>query len=403
MKTNEFLASELEALERRVRAIYISTYIPRKCGIATFTKDLTNAVNLLNPSNFAEIMAVTNVNDVEEFPWEVKMKIDQDNIKTYHHAASYINQSSAAIVNIQHEFGIYGGPDGEYILELTSRLKKPLVTTFHTVLSNPGTNQRRITNALADQSEAVVVMVESARERLITEFDVDPGKIVVVPHGVPDIPYGGEAHFKEILGFGNRPVMAAINLLSENKGVEYVLEALPALVKKYPDILYLVIGQTHPDVIRHEAETYRHSLEALVVKNHLEKNVQFINKYLSLDDLVTYLRATDIYITPYLDPQQTSSGTLAYALGAGKVCVSTPYLYAKEVLKRGQGVLVPFKNSATLGASIDDILADPKLMERYKQKAYQFGRMMIWPVVALQYLDLFSLVLSEKQKEPTGE
>jgi glycosyltransferase involved in cell wall biosynthesis len=390
-KTTGLLANQLEEKERKIRAIYISTYLPRKCGIASFTKDLTNAVNVLNPTNLAEIMAVTK-DGSEDFPWEVKFKIREQEVATYIDAANYINSSSADVVNLQHEFGIFGGYDGEYILELTSRIKKPLITTMHTVLTDPRPNQLRITKKLAQTSDAVIVMVESARERLIKIFGVEEDKIVVIHHGVPDIPYGGEGYYKKELGIGERPVLSAINLLSENKGLEYVIESMPAIVKKFPNLLYLVIGQTHPEVLKHDGEKYRKLLQEKVKQLGLEKNVRFINEYVSLEDLVDYLRATDIYITPYLDPEQTSSGTLAYALGAGKVCISTSYLYAKEVLADRRGILVPFKSSKAISAEILKVLEDKELMTKYKFDAYSFGRLMIWPQVALQNLDLMRLI-----------
>lgn len=390
------LTYALESKERRVRAIYISTYIPRKCGIASYTKDLTNALNVLNPLSLGEIMAVTK-DGYEGFPWEVKIKVKEQTLQTYIDAANYINESSADVVNLQHEFGIFGGADGEHILELTSRIKKPLVTTLHTVLNNPRPNQLRITKILAKQSEAVVVMVEAAQERLINIFGIDPRKIVVIPHGVPDIPYGGGLHFKEELGLGVRPIISAINLLSDNKGLEYVLRALPVVVAKHPDLLYLIIGQTHPDVIKNEGEVYRHKLEKIVKDLKLTNNVKFINQYVTIDDLIMYLRATDIYITPYLDPQQTSSGTLAYALGAGKVCISTPYLYAREILNSHRGLLVPFKDSEEIGENLNKLLSNPILMEKYQKSAYNFGRLMIWPQVALQYLDLFHLIQEKRE------
>ncbi len=393
-----FLSSQLEKKERKLRSIYISTYLPRKCGIASFTKDLTNAINLLNPVHLAEIMAVTK-DASEDFPWEVKFKIRESELESYLSAANYINDSSADVVNLQHEFGIFGGKDGQYILELTSRIKKPLITTLHTVLSCPNPNQLRITKLLASQSQAVVVMVESARERLIKIFGVPEDKIVVIHHGVPDIPYGSEEHFKVELGFGNRPVMSAINLLSENKGIEYVLQAMPEVVKKFPDLLYLIIGQTHPEVLKKDGEKYRIFLQDTVKKLHLENNVKFINEYVALDDLVVYLRATDIYTTPYLDPEQTSSGTLAYALGAGKVCISTGYMYAQEVLNGQRGIIVPFKDSASISKEVLRTLEKPEVMEKYKKTAYNFGRLMIWPQVALQNLDLMRLIM-QKHESP---
>lgn len=398
LKRTTSLENQLDFQERKIRSIYISTYLPRKCGIASFTKDLTNAVNLLNPLSFAEIMAVTKYFNGDAFPWEVKVKIKEQDKRSYIDAANYINNSSADVVNLQHEFGIFGGGDGEYILELTSRINKPLITTMHTVLSDPGQNQVRIIKKLAAQSQAVIVMVETARERLVKIFSVPEEKIVVIHHGVPDIPYGSEEYFKKELGFGDRPVIAAINLLSENKGIEYVIQALPLLVKKFPKLLFLIIGETHPEVLKVDGEKYREYLQSQVAKLNLKKNVKFINQYIPLEDLITYLRATDIYVTPYLDPQQTSSGTLAYALGAGKVCLSTGYLYAQEVLADERGIIVPFKNSKVIAQKIENVLDNPKLLETYKRNAYNFGRLMIWPQVAMQNLDLMRLIQKKSSR-----
>lgn len=387
------LRQKIEKAERRVRAIYLSTYIPRKCGIATYTKDLTNAVNVLNPYNLAEIMAVTD--NGYAYPWEVKFRIDQQAKADYAAASSYINKSSAEIVCIQHEYGIFGGKDGAMVIDFMKQLKKPIVTTLHTVLDNPSSNQKEILRTICGQSAAVVVMIGTMVDRLVKIYGIAEEKIVVIPHGVPDIPYGPTDDFKKDLHMQGKFVVAVNNLLARNKGFEYLIEAAGMVKDKIPNLQVLIIGETHPTVKKSEGEAYRHSLVALVKKLKLEETVKFINSYVTLDDLIDYLRATDVYVTPYLDPQQAASGALSYAVGAGKACVSTPYIYATEVLNGDRGVLVPFRNSQAIAAAVEKIYSNKKFRISIETKAYQFGRTMIWPAVALQYLDLFRLVLAE--------
>ncbi len=386
----------LEEQERRVRAIYISSYIPRKCGIATFTKDLTNAINNLNPKGLAEIMVLNdNGND---YPWEAKFRIDQNNFDTYVSAADYINQSSAELISLQHEFGLFGGESGEYIVPFIELIKKPLITTLHTVPSTPTPKQKEIIKAIAKKSEAVVVMVDSIAQRLVDLYGVDREKVVVIPHGVPDIPFGPTGHFKKQLHLEKKFVLSSINLVSENKGLEYILEAVPQIIKEVPNFVYLVIGETHPVVKRKYGEKYREKLEKLCADLRIKKHVQFINRYLSLDELTNYLRASDVYVTPYLDPEQAASGTLAYAVGAGKACISTPYIYASELLSEGRGMLVPFRNSEQIARAAIKLFKNASFKENIERNSYTHGRTMTWPSVALQYLDLFKLVINKKVK-----
>jgi len=386
----------LEKQERRVRTIYISSYIPRKCGIATFTKDLTNAINNLNPKGLAEIL-VLNDNGTD-YPWEAKFRIDQNNFDTYLSAAEYINNSSAEIISLQHEFGLFGGQNGEFVIPFVQKIKKPLITTLHTVPSSPSEEQAEIIKALAKKSQAVIVMIDNIAERLVNLYGVDEEKVVIIPHGVPDIPFGSTQHFKNLLNLNNKFVLSSINLVSENKGLEYVLEAIPEIVKKVPNFIYLVIGVTHPVVKRKYGEVYREKLEKICKDLKIEKHVQFVNRYVSLEELVTYLRASDSYVTPYLDPEQAASGTLAYAVGAGKACISTPYIYARELLSEDRGLLVPFKDSASIAKAVIRLNQDTGFRNTVERNSYTHGRIMIWPAVALQYLDLFKLVLNKREK-----
>ncbi len=393
------ISEKLSEKKRDVRAIFVSSYIPRKCGIATFTKDLTNAINALNPYSLSEILAVTDPsapNGSYDYPWEVKFRVNQDDVTNYIAAADYINASSAEIVCLQHEFGLYGGQDGEYILEFLKRLKKKVVTTLHTTMEHPKDNQRRIIREIFKYSDAVVVMIDPVVKRLETIYGVDSQAIAVIHHGVPDIPFGGVEHFKEETSLSGRTIMSAINLISENKGLEYAISAVPQIIKKVPDFLFLIIGETHPVVKKKFGEKYREELQTLVKKIKVEKHVKFINRYLPLEELIDYLRASDYYVTPYLNPEQIASGTLSYAVGAGKVCISTPYLYANEVLNGNRGVLVPFKNAKAIAEAVLDLNKDLRSRESIEREAYKYGRVMTWSSVALAYLDLFSLVLKTK-------
>lgn len=399
IKRKTQIAEKLSEQRREVRTIFLASYIPRKCGIATFTKDLTNAINALNPYALTEIMAVTDPtapNGGYEYPWEVKFRINQEDVTNYISAADYINSSSAEIVCLQHEFGLYGGQDGEYILEFLKRIKKKVVTTLHTTSEHPRENQKRVLREIFKYSSAGVVMIEPVAKRLETIYGIDSQKIAVIHHGVPDIPFGGTEHFKEETSLTGRTVMSAINLISPNKGLEYAIQAIPEIVKEIPDFLFLIIGETHPVVKKKVGEQYREELQNLVAKLKIEKHVRFINRYLSLEELIDYLRASDYYVTPYLDPEQAASGTLSYAVGAGKVCISTPYLYAQEVLNGNRGILVPFKDSKAIAKAVLKTLADSQYKESLEREAYKYGRVMTWSSVALAYLDLFRLVLKNK-------
>ncbi|MFH1111943.1 MAG: glycosyltransferase family 4 protein [Patescibacteria group bacterium] len=382
------------------RVVYISTYIPRKCGLATFTKDLTNSINLLNPEYLAEIIALDNPEEeVKEYPWEVSRRIGQNNWSDYERVLRYLNQSSVDLVVIQHEFGIWGGTDGELVVKFLEKLKKPCVIVLHTILSRPTTHQREIMNYFCQRAGAIVVMLRAAADVLRCEYTTDPSKIVVINHGVPDLPRQSPEIAKSQFQLDGKIVMSSINLLSESKGIEYAIQALPAVLEKHPNFLYLVIGETHPMVRSREGERYRIKLQELVHELRLESSVQFISRYLSLDELVRYIQASDFYVTPYLNPEQAASGSLAYAIGAGKVCLSTPYFYAREMLRRGRGVLVPFRNSKALSNILLDLMNYFKKRQLIEKKAYTQGRFMTWHRVALDYIRLFTSMLEKSHLE----
>lgn len=394
----------LQLRQFEFRGIFISTYIPRRCGIATYTKDLTNAINILNPNYLSEIMALDDEREPVDYPWEVKFRINKEDANDYLAAADYINKSSCDYVSLQHEHGIFGGEAGEYILQLVQHLKKPLITTFHTTLKNPTSSQKRVLKKIAAKSRACVVMVNEAANRLKNVYRISPDKIIVIAHGVPNIPFSPSHLFKEAKGFSQDAfLIGAINLIAPNKGLEYVIQALPDIKKIIPNVKFLMVGQTHPLVKISDDENYREDLRRLVSELDVSENFVEINEYVSLEDLVSYLKALDIYITPYTDLNQTSSGTLAYALGAGKVCISTPYIYAKEALDDNRGLLIPTKSSKAIADAVIKIFKDADYRSRIEEKAYDFGRHMIWEHVGLDYLNLFNFLLNSRNMSFLGK
>jgi glycosyltransferase involved in cell wall biosynthesis len=400
----------LEQQERPLNVIYVSSYIPRKCGIATYTKDLTSAINLLNAHSLAEILVTSNPDQEIEYPWEAKFKITQEDLTTYLAAAAYVNQSNTDIVSLQHEFGLFGGEDGEYVLHFVEALTKPLITTFHTVTTNPSSKQQEILKRLADASEAIIVMMEGVADKLVKIHGISRDKIIVIPHGVPDATYSSDEKYKRKRQLSDRLVVGNINLLDPNKGIEYALEAVAIIAREHPEVMYIAIGQTHPEVLKREGEKYRNFLKKRVrelgitnnVRNFLKKrvrelgitnNVRFINEYLSLKEIMDWLKTFDMYITPYLEPEQVTSGALAYAIGAGKACIATEYLYAKEVLADGRGVLVPFRDSRAIANAVLDLYQHPEKKRDIEKRAYKYGRLMTWPNVAKSTLNLFRTII----------
>lgn len=384
-----------------IKIIYVSTYIPQKCGIATFTKDVTSAINMINPRALAEIMAV--VKDKEEgkieFPWEVKYKIEYGNKDSYTRAANYINKSSCDLVLVEHEFGIFGGECGIYLLDFLKLVKKPKVMTCHTLIEDKDSCWGKAFLKLIKEVDGLTVMTNYSAKKLAKLYRFNQSKIAVIPHGTPDIDYNSSSLLKKKKGFSNRLVLGNINLLSENKGIDYTVEAVAKISKVYPDVLCLIIGQTHPNILKAEGEKYRNRLKKRIKELGIQRNVKFVNKYVPLKELLEWLKVIDIYITPYLDKQQSSSGALAYAVGAGKICISTGYLYAKEVLSQGRGIIVPFKDSGAIAKEVVQIWKDEKRKKEMQKKAYIYGRFMTWPSVALQHLDFFNEIIERHAKK----
>jgi polysaccharide biosynthesis protein PslF len=392
----------MEKLKNRARAksvsvngVYISSYVPRKCGIATYTKDLTKAIDFANPYSKAEIFALIKPEDEISYGPEVKFKINQYKIDDYIKAADHINKSKSNIVILEHEFGLYGGEYGNFIITLIEMLKKPIIVTTHTIPDNYCEGYGLALKEVIKLAEKVIVMMPESLQKLVNNYNYPKEKIEIIPHGVPDIAMEPNDKFKKEKGLEGRLILGNINLLSENRGLEYTIEALNNIKRKYPDVLYLIIGQTHPVVLRENGEKYRNFLKDKIKQSNLQENVRFIDEYVSLDELIKWLKVIDIYITPYLDPQQSASGALAYAIGAGKVCISTPYLYAKEVLSNGRGVLVPFRDSLAIADAVLDICSNPEKKLAIEKKTYDYSRPMTWNNVALQHLNIFEMVIEK--------
>ncbi|HEY8283417.1 MAG TPA: glycosyltransferase [Chloroflexota bacterium] len=340
------------------------------------------------------IAAINDEGAAYSYPNQVRWTIDQCDPESWKTVAREINASRTSLVSIQHEFGIYGKfeRNGAFVDHLTGFLdhvEKPIVSTLHTVLPHPRPDLREAIRTLHDRSTAVITMVNMARLILEEEYGLDPAKLYTIPHGVPAVRWTAPARLKQAMQFENRTILSTFGLLSSGKGIQYVIRALPDVVKAHPDLLYLIIGQTHPEVRRRDGEKYRNSLIELIKKLHLEHNVRFVNQYLTQAQVIRYLQASDLYITPYVGRYQITSGTLAYALGCGKAVISTPYLYASEALAEGRGLLAEFQNPRSFARCISMLLENPALREHCEQSAYEYGQAMSWGNVGSRYADLF--------------
>jgi len=367
---------------------FLGTFAPRECGIATFTKDLIDSIDLLGEFAPARVISVNEIETIYDYGNRVKQQIRQDFEEDYIQAAKYINLSRINAVNVQHEFGIYGGECGKYILSFLQNVNKPVITTLHTVQPDFESTARAVLEEILVRSKAIVVMAKVAKN-ILKEYNVPLEKINVVQHGCPDIPFLASDNVKPSLGLKGRIVLSTFGLINAGKGIEYAIQALPPLVEKHPNILYLVIGETHPEVRKIEGETYRMSLIRLVDQLGLKNHVGFHNRFLTKRELIRYLHATDIYITPYNGANQISSGTLVYALGAGKAVVSTPYLHAKEVLSHGRGLFCDFRNPDSIALEVNKLLENKEMRREMEKKAYRYSRSFTWPKVAQRYADIF--------------
>lgn len=370
---------------------FLGNYLPRKCGIATFTTDLRNAIAKEYPDKECLVLPINDLQESYDYPAEVRFEIEEQEVASYQRAADFLNITGVDILCLQHEFGIYGGIAGSYILALLHNVRMPIVTTLHTILQEPSPEKKRVMLELIELSTRLVVMTEKGRQILIDIYDAPAGKIDLIPHGIPDMPFSDPNYFKDEFQVSGRNVLLTFGLLSPNKGIEYVIRALPGIIKNFPNTVFIVVGQTHPNLIIHKGEIYRLSLERLAKDLAVDKHVVFFNRFLELEELKRFIGATDIYITPYLTETQITSGTLAYAFGAGNAVISTPYWHATELLDNEQGKLVPFKDAKAIEMAVIDLLQNETLRHSMRKKAYKIGRNMVWSRVGTQYLDSFSL------------
>ncbi len=382
------------------RIAVIGNYLPRKCGIATFTADLSEAIARGFPKAQCSVIPVNDTPEGYGYSDRARFEIFENDLSSYRHAADFLNINQVDIVCLQHEFGIYGGPAGSHILTLMEALHMPVVTTLHTILRNPNPDQRKVMEKLIYFSDRLVVMSGMGAEILSDVYDVPANKIDFIPHGIPDFTFIDPHFHKHKFGMEGKKILLTFGLMSESKGIDYVIRALPEIVKKYPDFVFIVLGATHPHVIRNEGERYRLSLERLVKDLDLEEHVAFYNRFVELPELLGFIEAADLYITPYLNEAQITSGTLAYAVGAGKAVISTPYWYAQEILDGDRGVLVPFRNSEKISEEILDLLADDAKRHTLRRNAFQYGRDMLWSKVAEKYIESFQQACKIRQDNP---
>jgi glycosyltransferase involved in cell wall biosynthesis len=375
---------------------FLGNYLPRQCGIATFTSDLLTAVTAAAPG--CQCFAVP-VNDIEggyEYPAPVRFEIEEQDLFSYRRAVDFLNMSNVDVVCVQHEFGIYGGPNGSHLLALLRELKTPVVTTLHTLLRDPTVEQRRVMRELVARSTRLVVMAERGRRMLQEIYQAPAAKIDLIPHGIPDVPFVDANFYKDQFGVEGKMVLLTFGLLSPNKGIENVLNALPEILAEFPNVVYIVLGATHPNLVREHGEAYRLSLERLAKKNKVQKNVIFYNRFVELEELKEFIGAADIYLTPYLAEAQITSGTLAYSFGAGKAVVSTPYWHAAELLAEDRGVLVPFGDTKAIAREVLGLLRDEVRRTVIRKNAYKLGREMTWGNVAKLYLQAFESARLER-------
>ena len=373
---------------------YFSTYPPRECGIANFTKDLIDAIYDVNGLKHS-VIAINEKGALYDYDRRVKWNIDRDDAEDYVKAAEYVNSSNIELLVVQHEFGLYGGDYGEYIKLFLDNVKKPVITTLHTVQPNFDKKAIEVLKYIVERSEAIIVIAHAAID-MLKQQGIPTKKCIVIPHGCPSIDCTNNKSIKESLFLEDRLVASTFGLISSGKGIEYAIRALPEVIKKEPRIIYLIIGETHPEVRKNEGEKYRNELTRLVSELGLEEHVRFTNRFITKRELIKFLQATDIYITPYISPNQISSGTLIYALGAGKAVVSTPYYHAIEVLANDRGILCKFEDSASIAEGVNRLL-DENFRSEVQRRAYKYSRRFLWKNVAKKYLNLINSITANNE------
>jgi glycosyltransferase involved in cell wall biosynthesis len=371
------------------KVAFLGDYLPRKCGIATFTTDLCRAMAAEFPAIQCLVVPVNDLAGGYEYPAEVRFEIAEQDLTSYLRASDFLNITDVDVVCVEHEFGIFGGPAGGHVLALLRELQMPIVTTLHTVLREPNTEQRRVMRDLIRLSTRLVVMSERGREFLRDVYQAPAAKVDLIPHGIPDMPFADPNYFKDEFGVAGKQVLLTFGLLSPNKGIEFALRALPDIIREFPNVVYIVLGQTHPNLLRDEGEAYRLSLERLAKDLNVQKHVVFFNRFVEPEELMRFIGAADIYLTPYLTESQITSGTLAYAFGAGNAVVSTPYWHAAELLTEERGKLVPFRDAKAIAVAVVELLRNEPLRHSMRKNAYKLGRDMIWSCVAQLYAKSF--------------
>jgi glycosyltransferase involved in cell wall biosynthesis len=374
------------------RLAFIGNSLPRRCGIATFTTDLQQAVARSSPSTDTCIVAMTDHDHSYDYPPSVRIQINDAKLSDYERAADFLNAGAYEVVSLQHEFGIFGGEAGSHVNALLTRLSMPIVTTLHTVLSRPAPAQRGVLDQIIAVSSKVIVMAEKGSELLRSIYGVPSEKIEVIPHGTPDVAFVEPDEAKAAFGFAGRSVILTFGLLSRSKGIEVMIDAMPAILKRRPDAVYVVLGATHPNLVRDQGEAYREELVARVRALGIEEHVVFLDRFVDQATLIGFISMCDVYATPYLNEAQMTSGTLAYSFGLGKAIVSTPYWHARELLANDCGILVPFGDSTAIGEEIASLLTDDARRSTMRRRVYASGRSMIWPRIAERYLTTFESV-----------
>jgi glycosyltransferase involved in cell wall biosynthesis len=392
MKERGLLPKTVDHGGKKLRVAFISTYPPRECGIATFTSHLVDAISTFcNQAVIPPVVvALNDKGELYDYEMRVKYQIDADELASYEKTAEHINASEIDVVNIQHEYGIFGGDWGEFLNGFLKRIKKPVVTTLHTILENPPPRAREVLKGIIEETDTIIVMATAGINMLKEEYDCPSEKIRFIPHGCPNVPQLETAMIKRSFGLQDHTVLSTFGLLSSGKGVEHAIDALPQIVRKHPEVLYLIIGETHPEVRKREGEKYRQELLDKVDSLGLTKNIGFVNRFLSENELIGYLQATDVYVVPYPNREQISSGTLSYALSTGKAIVTTPFLHAEEVIASGAALRCEFKDPNSVAQRVNMLLEDRETYTKFSTSAYEYSRAMIWPNVAMSYVNVFN-------------
>ncbi len=384
-----------------LKIIIVSSWPPKQCGIATFSQDLRDAVLKYDNTAIVYITAINDIGKKYEYESIVKSEIDQENLDSLDKAAQYINESGADVVSLQHEFGIWGGFEGEFISYFLKKLKIPVVTSLHTVpmitTAKRRENRIRMIKLMAKYSKKTVVVIDEAKKQFMGEYKIPANKVEVIPHGAPDMEFVEAEKGKEKIGLSGKKVITTYGLGSPSKGNDYVIEAMSKILARHPEAVYQILGRPHPTSV--QAKEFYQKIEQRVKELGLEKNVLFVKKYLSAEEIIMYLQATDIYITPFIIPEQVSSGTLSYAVVAGRCVVSTHYAHANEMLADGRGVFIEMKNSDDIAEKINDLFDHPEEIKKKQRLAYEYGRRFTWPKVAEKYYEAFGEAAGKRKKQ----